>query len=125
MSTTYPLGQWHLAFGTVPQTLTRAATQALREHGETVMAASKRLVPVDTGALRASGRVSPVTQVGRSLMVVLSYGGPAAPYALAVHERPDQWHDPPTQWKYLEQPMLELARTFEGRLVAAVQRATK
>lgn len=123
--TVYHLGQWQHAFAQVEPAMEGAARQALREHAETVLAASKRLVPVDTGVLRGSGVVVPVAKTGTTLTVVIAYGGPAAPYALAVHERPDMWHDPPTQWKYLEQPMLELAPTFEGRLAAAIQRATR
>lgn len=100
-----------------------AARLALREHGEVVMAASKRLVPVDTGTLRGSGIVSAVSKEGTTLMIVLAYGGPAAPYALAVHERLAAYHNPPTQAKYLEQPMLELAPTFQPRLAQTIQRA--
>ena len=43
---------------------------------------SNRYVPVDTGRLQGSGRIE---RRPNGLAVV--YGGPAAPYALAVHER--------------------------------------
>lgn len=65
-----------------------------REAGEVIMTdvrASRpgKGVPVDTGALRASADVSGPDQQGA---VELSFGGPAAPYALAQHERLDYSH---------------------------------
>ena len=92
---------------------------ALFLEGEQIMAKSKRIVPVATGALRASGHVQPPEVVGKRITVVLGYGGAAAPYAVIVHERPAT-HAPPTQWKYLETPMNEaipgMARRIARRM---------
>lgn len=121
----YALGQWTRAFDDVPPAMERAAVLALREHGEVVMAASKRIVPFVTGALQGSGRVGTVVVANRQAVLVLSYGGPAAPYAFLVHERLTVFHKAPTQAKYLEQPMLELAPLFQPRLAAAVKRETE
>ena len=92
---------------------------ALFLEGEQIMAKSKRIVPVATGALRASGNVQPPEVVGKRVRIVLGYGGAAAPYAVFVHERPAT-HAPPTQWKYLEQPMNEaipgMARRIARRM---------
>src|SRR5260221_10205362 len=65
----------------------KVAPQALRGIGEEIMTDTKASaaghgVPVKTGALRASGTV----EQPLPLAVDLSFGGAAAPYALAVHE---------------------------------------
>jgi hypothetical protein len=57
----------------------------LYQHGEKIMAKSKKLVPVLTGALKDSGSVQ-VREQGERFTVELGYGGPAAPYAVFVHE---------------------------------------
>ena len=56
---------------------------------EGIMAESKeKFVPVMTGALRGSGFVEPPKVQGGNMSVTLGYGGPAAPYAVVVHENP-------------------------------------
>jgi len=60
--------------------------KALYAEAELIMTESKKQVPVDTGTLRSTGHVKqPETKRG-SVEVELGYGGPAAPYAAAVHE---------------------------------------
>lgn len=67
----------------------------LRVIGEEIMTDVKASrpghgVPVDTGALRASGRaVGPRPDDS----VLLGFGGTAVPYALVQHERLDYHHD--------------------------------
>ncbi len=53
---------------------------------ETIMSASKKLVPVDMGVLRASGFVRAPAATAAGVEVVLGYGGAAHGYALYVHE---------------------------------------
>jgi hypothetical protein len=56
---------------------------------------SSRLVPVDTGALRASRTVDVRrTLSGLGVEAEIAYGGAAAPYAVIQHERLDLWHPP-------------------------------
>lgn len=67
---------------------------ALRQIGEEIMTDAKasspgRGVPVDTGVLRNSGRV---TGPRPNLTVLLSFGDAAAPYALIQHESMDFAH---------------------------------
>jgi len=109
--------------------------RALYVHGEKVMTVSKRdHVPKRYGVLAATGVVEqPVITlgargVGNEVTVRLSFGGPAAPYAEAVHEHPSE-HDPPS-WvgvevrfnppghgpKYLEIPMLAAADSMVSEL---------
>lgn len=70
-----------------------ALDASLRVQGEALMTDVKasrpgKGVPVDTGALRSSGTV----EGPDNHKVEVSFGGPAAPYALAQHERLDYSH---------------------------------
>jgi hypothetical protein len=74
----------------------------MRVVGETIMTDVKASrpgsgVPVDTGALRASGRVSGPDSGGT---VTLSFGGAAAPYGLRQHEELNYRH-PVGEARYL------------------------
>lgn len=56
---------------------------------------SSRLVPVDTGVLRASRTVEVRrTLGGLGVEAEIAYGGAAAPYAVVQHERLDFYHPP-------------------------------
>ena len=98
----------------------KALARGLFAEAEQIMSASKRLVPVDTGALRASGHVQLPVIRGKKVTVVLGYGGAAAPYAVFVHEKQAR-HNPPTQWKYLEQPLNEAIPGMAGRLAKRIR----
>jgi hypothetical protein len=111
-----------------------AYASALYEEGERIMAESKEhFVPVAHGTLRATGFVSPPQFENGEITVVLSYGGPAMPYAMAIHEHLSE-HSP-YSWrvaeqkgsgvhfkiggpKYLERPVLEAAPGFTDRVAA-------
>lgn len=78
--------------------------RALRVSGEIIMAQSKsNFVPVDTGALKSSGRVGRLQQRGTVLTVALRFGGASSGYALEVHETNKNYHGGRV-WKYLETP---------------------
>jgi len=94
-----------------------ALARALTEEAEEIIGESKLEVPVKTGALRASGVVLPtVIAFGGAVTVEAGYGGPAAPYALAVHENLGISHSPPTKAKYLEDPFNRAMADFERRV---------
>lgn len=77
----------------------------LYRQAEAIMTAAKTdYVPVDTGALRASGYVTPPTISLTRASVELGFGGPAAEYAVIVHEDLTKRH-PVGQAKYLEIPL--------------------
>ena len=99
----------------------RVLGKALFAEGEAIMATSKRLVPVDTGALRSSGNVQLPRREAQGVAVTLSYGGAAAPYAVFVHEI-QATHRPPTQWKYLSTPFNAARQGMAQRLAARVKR---
>lgn len=94
-----------------------AIAKALYREAEGIMAQSKELVPVDTGALRSSGHVRVPELRDRSATVVLGYGGPAAPYALYVHEDLNAFHKVGMA-KYLEVPF----RAAQGGMAERIAR---
>jgi len=81
--------------------LPEEAANALFEEAQIEMTEAKQRTPVDTGALRASGRVHPPKIVGHDISVALTFGGPAVDYAIVVHEDLDAVH-PVGQAKFLE-----------------------
>ena len=102
-----------------------AIAQAIYEEANVIFAKSQVLVPVDTGVLRGSGGVSAPQQGPSGFFVDVFYGGPAAPYALLVHEIIENYHKPPTQAKYLEQPLMEaqaeLQKNIKARIVSIIR----
>lgn len=108
--------------------LERAQKAAMYEIGQEIMADSQEnFVPVDLGTLKNTGHVEPPKVVAGQVTVRLGYGGPAAPYALAVHEHlsshsPRSWRAAEDAGnavefthggvKYLETPVVNRRRTF-------------
>jgi len=116
---------------------------ALKTEAELTMTEAKELCPVMDGHLRGSGFVTDPIIDSREIGVILGFGGPAAPYALSVHENPragktggwspkgwmtkgevTKWRGPRKykkwakvgQWKFLEQPFLARRAGFEERI---------
>jgi len=99
-----------------------AVAAALSVAGELIMSKSVAIVPVDEGVLRSSQQVDPPVLKRDEILVLLSYGGSAAEYAEEVHENLFYYHKPPTQAKYLEEPVAKMApRVYE--MVATMIRA--
>jgi hypothetical protein len=122
-----------------PDKAQNGLAQALQLFGINVMNASLPLVPVDRGILRSSGVVHPVVIQGSTVYCVIGYGGPAAPYAWAVHENPRAGQTggvSPSgkpykhfaqvgEFKYLEKPLEALRSTFGAFVTQHVVEATK
>lgn len=98
---------------------------ALYQEALEIMAASKELVPVDTGVLRSSGHVEKPQDDGRGVTVTLGYGGAAQEYALIVHEDLTARHKDGQTAKYLERPMLERQPNVVKNVVAKINRMAK
>jgi len=103
-----------------------AAEAAVDQAAHLIFDESQRLVPVDTGALKASGKV---THDG--LAATISYGQEdqagrggrdTAVYAPIVHERMDV-HHPNGQAKYLETAMHGKAADVAKVIVAGIRKA--
>lgn len=101
-----------------------AVAQAIWEQANLIFAKSQLLVPVDTGVLRGSGGVSAPQQGASGYYVDIFYGGPAAPYALFVHEIIENYHKSPTQSKYLEEPFMqalpEMQKNIASRIIQII-----
>jgi hypothetical protein len=76
----------------------------------------KRRTPVDTGELRASEHVVGPIRRFRQIYTEIVAGGPAAPYAIYVHEDPDAFHKV-GEWKFIESVLLE-SRPFMAERIA-------
>ncbi len=107
----------------LPRIVRQAAIEAQRDEAEAVMERSKaEFVPIDSGALRDTGRVEEVEGTADGFWVSMAYGSEEVDYALPVHERLDV-HHPHGQAKYLEVPALEAAAGMPERLAARVRAA--
>lgn len=102
-----------------------AMGSGLRVAGELIMTDVKASapghgVPVDTGALRASGRVQGPTGF-RTPKVTLSFGGPSAPYAVRQHEDLTYYHDV-GEARYLVRGVERFAAKGLGQAEAALKK---
>jgi hypothetical protein len=82
---------------------------------------------VVSGNLRATGHVELPKISSNGASVQLGYGGPAAPYALAVHENPNTGKsDTGSQvgeWKYLEKPYKQHLKGMDARVAKDMKAA--
>jgi len=113
--------------------------KALYAEAELIMMESKKQCPVDTGTLRGTGYVKQPEYSGNRVTVQMGYGGPAAPYAIAVHENPragktggvsprgqhyKTWAKT-GKWKYLEDPVKVAAPRLPARLVGRLRKVVE
>ena len=112
--------------GAMRKTMQRIARQAPNEfaralYQETEIEATeaKRRTPVDTGALRASIHVEGPTVTGRRISTAIVAGGPAAPYAIEVHENLEAFHKV-GESKYIERPLMEAAPHLAARIARRI-----
>lgn len=103
-----------------PNRMKKAAASALFKEGERIMAKAKPLTPVLTGVLRETGHVQLPVIEGDKISDTFGFGGPAAPYAVYVHENLEA-HHLVGQAKFLEQPMLELESGRMNRIAQDIK----
>jgi len=96
----------------------RAAAAALFAEGLAIEAESVKLVPVDTGRLRATHYCSPPEDGPGGPVVHVGYG---TDYALAVHERMHAYH-PVGEAKFLEIPLKAASSGFASRMADRIKR---
>lgn len=96
-----------------------AVVQVLTDTALAAFADSQTQVPVRFGYLKGSGHIIGPEVTGSGAKIEIAYGGPAAPYALFVHEGTAR-HAPPTKRKYLEDPVLEAVRGLDAKIDSAV-----
>jgi hypothetical protein len=100
------------------QKLDDAAKRALADTAVKVLLDSQELVPVDTGALKASGAISEVKETNDGYEVVISYN---TDYAARVHEDLDANHPHGGQAKYLEVPFHQAGETLATALSRVIK----
>jgi ribosome modulation factor len=98
-----------------PDRAIRALSSGMYKEGEIIAGNAKDICPVDTGTLRDTTTVLLPKIEGDSVLQEIGSGGPAAPYAIYVHENMNA-HHPVGQAKYLEQPFREAQRGLVDRL---------
>lgn len=109
--------------------------QGLYLFAEDVLAESRQIVPVDTGTLRDSAMVEEPIFNAVDITVTFGYalgdagytenpisGKAVGEYATDVHEMTELHHAPPTQAKFLEQPVFDDADKLEEYLAVAVRK---
>lgn len=74
--------------------------RGMKKAGLFLQRKSQEVVPVDTGHLKSSAFTRGEGE-GKNFIVIVGY---TASYAIYVHENPNAFHLPPTQWKFLEDP---------------------
>ena len=84
-----------------------ALGRALHEEAQVIYSKSQAQVPYDTGALHVSGQIHDPAYSGSEVVVEITYGGNAAPYAQVQHENRDYRHDPGRKSHYLQDPFEE------------------
>lgn len=110
------------AFEDLGPRATKGAAMMLKNFADTqiVKPAKEEYVPVDTGNLKASIHAEAPVVTDTTVSITVAAGGPAAPYALNVHENPragqtggvspqgKKYRRASTvgQWKFLETPAL-------------------
>lgn len=93
--------------------------RALYAEAREIQKTSMRRTPVETGALRASHETTrPVLERGE-VSVTIQVGGPAAPYAVPVHERLDV-HHPVGEAKFLERSVLDATAGMGERIASRI-----
>ena len=92
---------------------------ALYEEAHIEMTESMKKTPVDTGALRSSHTLE-TKRRGSEISATIGVGGPAAPYAVYVHEDLDAFH-PVGEAKFLESTLLESKPYIAARLANRIR----
>jgi hypothetical protein len=105
--------QWN--GGQLTARITAAAASGLQTAAEHLLGAARQQAPLETGALRASGRVTV-----DGLQAAVSFD---TPYAVRQHEELDYQHSD-GKAKYLEGPMSEEHDAMARILSTAMRRAT-
>lgn len=85
---------------------------ALYQEALAIFRKSQRIVPVDKGFLKGSG----VIEGPKNHEILIGYGGPAAPYALYVHEDPEAKHKSGKTYKFLEIPVMDAIAGMDVRI---------
>lgn len=101
------MAEINAAYTKILQRMKAVTPEILREAMEPIFEKSQDYVPVKTGALKASGRLSISGGAGERPSAFIIYGDASSKYAAIVHERTDLNHAAPTRAKFLQSAMEE------------------
>jgi hypothetical protein len=94
---------------------------ALFQEGLEIASVSQKRTPVLTGALRASHEVERPVEGSDTIEVQIKVGGPAAPYALHVHEEVQLFHKVGGP-KFLQSAMNDARAGMSKRIMRRAER---
>jgi len=97
----------------------KAIANSLYVECELIKTVSMKRTPVDTGVLRASHEVQKPKVEGGDISCSIAVGGPAAPYAIYVHENL-MAHHPVGQAKFLESAINDAKPGLAERVMSRV-----
>lgn len=106
----------------LPDAVAGALQRGLEDEAGTIMEAAIDQVPVDTGALRDSGRIERPQASGREVTIAFGFGGGDVDYAVYVHEDLQATHTN-GKAKYLEDPALQAVAGMDDRLTRYIDDA--
>lgn len=101
--------------------ITEAAPEALLAGADLLLERSNALVPVESGALKDTGRTS-----ADGLEAVVTYGEPGQRTGFAAiqqHEHTEYHHPSGGQAKFLEQPFLSETQAIGEAIASALRKA--
>lgn len=100
----------------------KAVARVVYQKAEIIAGKAKdEYVPVDLGALKGSIRADGPHDADGKVSASVVAGGPAAPYAVVVHEDLTAHHDVGGP-KYLERPAMEVRPTIRPAILEALRR---
>lgn len=99
-----------------------AANRGIQQTAELILSKAKSALPVMTGALKSSGKISVKEALGQIVRVISfgdstkgAYGTPTSEYAIEIHELMMTKH--PESYKFLELALLEYGQAFLDILI--------
>lgn len=112
-------------FHRVGKEMADAVAEALTGQMQLAFRDSQRRVPVKTGVLRASGRLTPLVRTGDHMEISITYGGAASAYAKIIHDDRSLAHPNGGTAGYAVDPVRERSDLIERAIKEAMRRATK
>jgi hypothetical protein len=94
--------------------------RALYQETEVEVKEVKMRTPVDTGTLRGTVHQVGPFRNGRMIYSLIAAGGPAAPYAIYVHENLEA-HHPVGQAKFIESVIMESRPYLAARVAKRIE----
>jgi Bacteriophage HK97-gp10, putative tail-component len=95
--------------------------RALQDQAHVILQVAKERCPVDTGALRDSGKLEDTVKSGHEIAVPITFGDPEPYYAIYVHEDLEAKHPNGGQAKFLESAINDYAPGMSVRVGESIK----